>query len=74
MNITDIVIVAVVVAIFAVCVRSFIRSNANGECADCALDGNCSVHDSGHCEISEDIVAKAAQAADAYTRAHPEVK
>ena len=71
MSLADVLIVALVVAAVVVCVRSIVRSNRAGECADCAVGSSCTVHDSGRCEISHDIVTRAAQAADSYAASHP---
>ena len=59
MSISDIVILAVVLTIALLCVRSIIRANKAGECGGCALEGGCSAHGTGHCEISEALVARA---------------
>ena len=67
MSPADIVIALVVLAIFALCVRSWVRSSKAGECVGCSHGGSCSSHSTGHCELSEDIVANAAAAAERVT-------
>lgn len=63
MNASDIIIGAVIIAVFALCVRSMVKSSKSGECVDCSHGGSCSGHETGHCEVSEDLVARAAKAA-----------
>ena len=71
MSPADIIILAVVTALFALCVRSFVRSEKRGECADCSAGASCAAHGGKGCELGDDIVARAAAAADACAKAHP---
>lgn len=66
MNPIDAIIVLVVVVALVLCIRSIIRSNKEGECADCAMGGSCNAHETGHCMESERLMASAAAAAKSY--------
>lgn len=59
MSVSDIVIVASVAVIVFLCVRSVHRANKEGECGTCALESTCTVHDTGRCKLSDDIMARA---------------
>ncbi len=63
MNVADIVIIAAVLAVFALCVRSLVRSTKKGECVDCASGGSCNASHDGHCKESAKLMASAAAAA-----------
>lgn len=66
MSVADIVIVSIVVAVFIFCVYSMIKSQRSGKCIDCSSHGSCSAATTGHCHNSEELVAKAAKAANSY--------
>lgn len=66
MSVADIVIVSIVVAIFIFCVRAMIKSQMSGKCIDCSSHSSCSASSTGHCHNSEELVAKAAAAANSY--------
>ena len=66
MSISDIVIIAVVALAVFLCVRSIHRANKEGECGTCALESSCTVHDTGRCELSDDIMARADAAVASY--------
>lgn len=46
MGASDIVIIAVVLVLVALAIRSTVRSNASG-CSDCGSSGTCAAHASG---------------------------
>lgn len=62
----DLIIILVVLAVFALCVRSMIRGAKSGECADCASGGSCNAGKTGHCKESAKLMASAAAAAERY--------
>ena len=67
MSAADIIVVAVVASVFALCVRSIVKSQKSGECADCASGGSCSAHKGGgHCKESAKLMANAAAAVSRY--------
>ena len=66
MNAPSIIILAIVLGIAFLCVRSIVRANKEGECGTCALENTCTVHDTGKCELSEDMMARADAAVAKY--------
>lgn len=66
MNAPSIIILAIVLLVTWLCVRSIIRANKKGECGTCALEDTCTVHDTGRCELSDDMIARADAAVAAY--------
>lgn len=66
MGITDVLVIAAVAVVFVLCVRSIVRSQKSGECADCASGGSCNVNKTGHCHESAKLMADAAAAAARY--------
>ena len=66
MGIADVLIVLIVVAVFALCVRSIVRSQRSGECADCASGGSCTAHRGGRCRESAKLMADASAAVARY--------
>lgn len=66
MGITDVLVIAAVAVVFVLCVRSIVRSQKSGECADCASGGSCNAHKTGHCRESAKLMADAAAAAARY--------
>lgn len=66
MNAPSIIILAIVLLVTWLCVRSIIRANKEGECGTCALEDTCTVHDTGRCELSDDMIARADAAVAAY--------
>ena len=67
-SLADIVVVAVIVAVVVACVRRLIRSK--GACADCASAGTCPSAYTGHCEVADDMVARAEAAVEDAGAAH----
>lgn len=63
MSPVDVIVVAAVAVVFALCVRAIVRSQRAGECADCASGGSCNAHKTGHCRESAKLMADAAAAA-----------
>lgn len=63
MGITDVLVIVAVAVVFVLCVRSIVRSQKSGECADCASGGSCNAHKTGHCRESAKLMADAAAAA-----------
>ena len=55
MNVMDIVIIAAVAALLALCIRSFLKGG--GECADCTAEG-CTAHNRRHgkCAAADDML------------------
>lgn len=66
MGITDVLVIAAVAVVFVLCVRSIVRSQKSGECADCASGGSCNANKTGHCHESAKLMADAAAAAARY--------
>lgn len=66
MGITDVLVIAAVAVVFVLCVRSIVRSQRAGECADCASGGSCNANKTGHCHESAKLMADAAAAAARY--------
>lgn len=67
MGVTDIIVIAVVAIVFALCVSSIVKSQKSGECADCASGGSCGAHrGQGHCKESAKLMANAAAAVSRY--------
>lgn len=54
----DLIIILVVLAVFALCVRSMIRGAKSGECADCASGGSCNAGKGGHCKESAKLMGE----------------
>lgn len=66
MSPVDVIVVAAVAVVFALCVRAIVRSQRAGECADCASGGSCDARRTGHCRESAKLMADAAAAAARY--------
>lgn len=66
MNPVDVVVVLVVLALFALCVRSLVKSTKKGECADCASGGSCNASHGGQCKESAKLMADASAAVERY--------
>lgn len=66
MSPVDVLVIAAVAVVFALCVRAIVRSQRAGECADCASGGSCNAHKTGHCRESAKLMADAAAAAARY--------
>ena len=66
MNAPSIIILAIVLGIAFLCVRSIIIANKKGECGTCALEDTCTVNDTGKCALSEDMMARADAAVAKY--------
>lgn len=67
MSLADIVIIAAVAAIFVFCVYKMVHSTMEGECVDCSSSGSCNAKSNGgHCQNSEELLAKASEAAKNY--------
>ncbi|MGI6755078.1 MAG: FeoB-associated Cys-rich membrane protein [Atopobiaceae bacterium] len=60
----DIVILVMVIAVLAICIRSFTKGGS--ECADCASSGSCSAYSraQGKCIAAEDMLKRASEALD----------
>lgn len=58
--VVDIIVIAVVVAALVLCVRSFFRGG--GECSDCAMGADCSVHGKGGCVVAQTMIDDAERA------------
>ena len=59
MSPVDVIVVAAVAVVFALCVRAIVRSQRAGECADCATGGSCDAHRTGQCQESAELRADA---------------
>lgn len=56
MNVTDLLVIAVIAALLALAIRSIVRSRANG-CSDCGSRGSCSAHVTGApCPAAQDML------------------
>lgn len=67
MSLADIIILAIVAAIFIFCVYRIVKGQQEGECSDCSAGGSCGAHKgSGKCQQSDALLAQAAAAAKAY--------
>ena len=62
MNLIDVLIVVAVVAVLALCIRSFTKHG--DECADCASAGSCTAADRarGRCVATEDMLRRVDEA------------
>lgn len=57
--VANIVIVAIVVALFALCIRSFVKNGGTENCADCTVEGcNASLRAQGKCVAAEDMLER----------------
>ena len=69
MSFADIAVVLVVAVVFALCVRSIVHSQKEGECADCATGSSCGAHKAGgHCQQSAKLMADATAAVNRYEK------
>lgn len=66
MSPVDVIVILVIAVVFALCVRSIVRSQRSGECADCASGGSCNAHSGGRCRESAKLMADAAAAVSRY--------
>lgn len=68
MSTADIVIILIVAGLFAFCVYKMVQGQKQGECADCSSSGSCNAGHDGHCQNSQELLKKAAAAAEAYEK------
>lgn len=68
MHVIDIVVVLVVVAAVAFCIRSLVKGFKGGKCSGCASSKSCSAHETGdgHCGVAEKMIADADVAISAH--------
>ncbi len=58
--VANVIIVSVVIALFALCIRSIARAKG-GDCSSCGSSGSCSAHKTGQgsCSVAQKMVEHA---------------